>query len=91
MVNNPRNADRTRMQIASVIDHAEARGLFMAITRQTGGGGLKELLPVRQKLSRGHHAAVGIENCLQVIAAAHIQLNVCPCGRIHLPHGRQER
>ncbi|PND21084.1 integrase [Ensifer sp. MMN_5] len=58
----PETADRTRMRIAAVIDHAKARGLFTGDNPADWRGGLKELLPARQKLSRGHHAAVGYKD-----------------------------
>ncbi len=54
----PETADRTRMRIAAVIDHAKARGLYGGDNPADWRGGLKELLPARNKLSRGHHEAV---------------------------------
>jgi integrase len=54
----PETADRTRMRIAAVIDHAKARGLYSGDNPADWRGGLKELLPARNKLSRGHHEAV---------------------------------
>lgn len=54
----PETADRTRMRIAAVIDHAKARGLYHGDNPADWRGGLKELLPARNKLSRGHHEAV---------------------------------
>lgn len=54
----PETADRTRMRIAAVIDHAKARGLFTGDNPADWRGGLKELLPARNKLSRGHHEAI---------------------------------
>ncbi|UXT40795.1 tyrosine-type recombinase/integrase [Agrobacterium tumefaciens] len=54
----PETADRTRMRIAAVIDHAKARGLFTGDNPADWRGGLKELLPARQKLYRGHHEAI---------------------------------
>ncbi|UXS95842.1 tyrosine-type recombinase/integrase [Agrobacterium tumefaciens] len=54
----PETADRTRMRIAAVIDHAKARGLYTGDNPADWRGGLKELLPARNKLSRGHHEAV---------------------------------
>jgi integrase len=54
----PETADRTRMRIAAVIDHAKARGLYIGDNPADWRGGLKELLPARQKLLRGHHEAV---------------------------------
>ena len=64
----PETADRTRMRSASVIDHAKARGLFVGDNPADWRGGLKELLPARQKLSRGHHAAVPFKDLPAVIA-----------------------
>lgn len=64
----PETADRTRQRIAAVIDHAKARGLFVGDNPADWRGGLKELLPARSKLSRGHHAAVGYKDLPAVIA-----------------------
>ena len=65
----PETAARTRMRIAAVMDHARARGLFVGDNPAAWRGGLKELLPARQKLTRGHHAAVGYKDLPAVIAA----------------------
>ncbi|KQZ98433.1 integrase [Mesorhizobium sp. Root157] len=54
----PETADRTRQRIAAVMDHAKARGLYVGDNPADWRGGLKELLPARQKLTRGHHAAL---------------------------------
>lgn len=64
----PETADRTRMRIAAVIDHAKARGLFVGDNPADWRGGLKELLPARKKLTRGHHAAVPYKDLPAVIA-----------------------
>jgi integrase len=64
----PETADRTRMRIAAVIDHAKARGLFVGDNPADWRGGLKELLPARQKLSRGHHAAAAYKDMPAVMA-----------------------
>jgi len=64
----PETADRTRQRIAAVIDHAKARGLYVGDNPADWRGGLKELLPARSKLSRGHHAAVGYKELPAVIA-----------------------
>lgn len=64
----PETADRTRMRIAAVIDHAKARKLYVGDNPADWRGGLKELLPARGKLSRGHHAAVGYKALPAVIA-----------------------
>ncbi|MHC3941425.1 MULTISPECIES: tyrosine-type recombinase/integrase [unclassified Paenochrobactrum] len=64
----PETADRTRQRIAAVIDHAKARGLYVGDNPADWRGGLKELLPARSKLSRGHHAAVSYKDLPAVIA-----------------------
>lgn len=64
----PETADRTRQRIAAVFDHAKARGLFVGNNPAAWRGGLKELLPPRQKLTRGHHAAVAYRDLPKVIA-----------------------
>jgi integrase len=66
--NIPETADRTRMRIAAVIDHAKARGLYVGDNPADWRGGLKELLPARQALTRGHHAAVPYKVLPAVIA-----------------------
>lgn len=53
----PEVADRLRMRIGAVIDHARARGLFKGDNPANWGGGLKHLLPPRLKLQQGHHTA----------------------------------
>ncbi len=65
----PETADRTRQRIAAVFDHARARGLYVGDNPADWRGGLKELLPARQKLARGHHAAVGYKALPSVIQA----------------------
>ncbi|WP_449396273.1 tyrosine-type recombinase/integrase [Devosia riboflavina] len=65
----PETADRTRQRIAAVIDHAKARGLYVGDNPANWRGGLKELLPARQKLTRGHHSAVPYNSLPKVIAA----------------------
>jgi len=60
-------ADRTRMRIAAVIDHAKARGIFTGDNPAEWKGGLKELLPARQKLTRGHHAAAAYKDIPAII------------------------
>ncbi|KHJ54534.1 integrase [Aureimonas altamirensis] len=64
----PETADRTRMRIAAVIDHAKARGLFTGDNPASWRGGLKELLPARQKLTRGHHAALVYKDVPAMVA-----------------------
>jgi integrase len=64
----PETADRTRMRIAAVMDHARARGLFVGDNPASWRGGLKELLPARNKLTRGHHAAAAYKDMPAIMA-----------------------
>ena len=64
----PETADRTRMRIAAVMDHAKARGLFTGDNPADWRGGLKELLPARQRLTRGHHAAAAYRDIPTIMA-----------------------
>ncbi|MEW4400750.1 integrase arm-type DNA-binding domain-containing protein [Agrobacterium tumefaciens] len=64
----PETADRTRMRIAAVMDHARARGLFAGDNPASWRGGLKELLPARSKLTRGHHAAAAYKDMPAIMA-----------------------
>jgi len=63
----PETADRTRMRIAAVIDHAKARGLFQGDNPADWRGGLKELLPAR-RTKQDHHAAVAYKDLPAVVA-----------------------
>jgi integrase len=54
----PETADRLRSRIGAVLDYAKARGLRQDENPARWRGLLENLLPARQKLSRGHHAAV---------------------------------
>lgn len=63
----PETADRTRMRIAAVIDHAKARGLYSGDNPADWRGGLKELLPER-KTKQEHHAAVAYKDLPAVMA-----------------------
>ncbi|MCD7109730.1 tyrosine-type recombinase/integrase [Rhizobium sp. DKSPLA3] len=64
----PETADRTRMRIKAVIDHARARNLFVGDNPADWRGGLKELLPARSKLTRGHHEALAYKALPAVLA-----------------------
>jgi integrase len=54
----PETADRLRSRIAAVLDYAKARGLRQGDNPAAWKGLLENLLPARQKLSVGRHAAV---------------------------------
>lgn len=54
----PETAQRLRGRIEAVLDAAKAQGLRMGENPATWRGHLSHLLPKRQKLTRGHHAAM---------------------------------
>jgi hypothetical protein len=54
----PETASRLRGRIEAVLDAAKARGYREGENPATWRGNLQHLLPRRQKLTRGHHAAL---------------------------------
>ena len=54
----PETASRLRGRIENVMDAARARGLFQGENPARWRGHLKAILPARQRLTRGHHAAL---------------------------------
>lgn len=54
----PETASRLRGRIENVLDAAKARGFHPGPNPAAWRGHLKALLPARQKLTRGHHAAL---------------------------------
>ena len=54
----PETAARIRGRIENVLDAAKAQGLFLGENPARWKGHLKAVLPARQRLSRGHHAAL---------------------------------
>ena len=54
----PETASRLRGRIENILDAAKAKGLRSGENPATWRGHLKTLLPARQKLKRGHHAAL---------------------------------
>ncbi len=54
----PETASRLRGRIENVLDAARARGFRDGPNPATWRGHLKTLLPARQRLTRGHHAAL---------------------------------
>ncbi len=54
----PETASRLRGRIERVLDFAKARGWRRAENPALWRGHLKNILPARQKLTRGHHAAM---------------------------------
>jgi integrase len=58
----PETAARLRGRIENVLDAAKARGFRDGPNPATWRGHLKTLLPVRQRLTRGHHSALAYDN-----------------------------
>ncbi|MEP6827695.1 MAG: integrase arm-type DNA-binding domain-containing protein [Aestuariivirga sp.] len=54
----PETAARIRGRIENVLDAAKAQGLFQGDNPARWKGHLKAVLPARQRLTRGHHAAI---------------------------------
>jgi hypothetical protein len=54
----PETASRLRGRLENVLDAAKVRGFFTNENPARWKGHLKAILPARQKLSRGHHAAM---------------------------------
>jgi integrase len=64
----PETANRLRMRIEAVLDHAKARGLRSGDNPAAWRANLEHLLPKRPKLSRGHHAALGYKDVPSMIS-----------------------
>lgn len=58
----PETADRLRGRIEVILDAARAKGLRVGDNPARWRGHLKLVLPARQKLARGHHARLPIED-----------------------------
>ena len=54
----PETASRLRGRIENILDAARARGIFNGENPARWKGHLKSILPARQRLVRGHHAAL---------------------------------
>lgn len=65
----PETASRLRGRIENVLDAAKAMGLRTGENPARWRGHLKALLPARQKLTRGHHAAMPYHELPAFIAA----------------------
>jgi len=65
----PETANRLRSRIAAVLDYGKARGLRAGDNPAAWAGNLDKLLPRRQKLSRGHHAALDYHQVPETLAA----------------------
>lgn len=65
----PETASRIRGRIENVLDAARVRGYRDGINPAAWRGHLKSLLPARQKLTRGHHAALAYDDLPAFMAA----------------------
>lgn len=65
----PETAARLRGRLENVLDAAKARGFREGPNPAAWRGHLKSLLPARQKLTRGHHAALPYNDVPAFIAA----------------------
>ena len=54
----PETASRTRGKLEAILDAARAQGLYNGENPARWKGHLKAVLPTRQRLTRGHHAAL---------------------------------
>lgn len=76
----PETASRVRGRIESVLDAAKARGLRGGQNPAQWRGHLDQLLPRRQKLTRGHHAALPYDQLPAFVAD--LQLRQAPSARL---------
>jgi len=58
----PETASRVRGRIENVLDAAKVQGFRSGENPAAWRGHLKLILPARQKLTRGHHAAMAIDD-----------------------------
>src|SRR3954468_4255568 len=65
----PETASRLRGRLENVLDAARAMGHRDGPNPAAWRGHLKSLLPARQKLTRGHHAALAYDAMPEFIAA----------------------
>ncbi len=65
----PETASRVRGRIENVLDAAKAKGFRSGENPAAWRGHLKLILPARQKLTRGHHAAMPIDDVPAFIEA----------------------
>lgn len=86
----PETASRIRGRLENVLDAARARGLHPGPNPAAWRGHLKAILPARQKLTRGHHAAMGYDalpkfirrlRARQALAATALELTILTASR----------
>lgn len=65
----PETASRVRGRIENVIDAAKVQGFRSGENPAAWRGHLKLILPARQKLTRGHHAAMAIDDLPEFMAS----------------------
>lgn len=65
----PETASRLRGRIENVLDAAKAKGFLAGENPARWRGHLKTLLPARQKLTRGHHAALPYDDLPDFMSA----------------------
>ncbi|MEO9166885.1 MAG: integrase arm-type DNA-binding domain-containing protein [Aestuariivirga sp.] len=58
----PETASRTRGRIEAILDAARAQGFYKGENPARWKGHLKAVLPARQRLTRGHHAALAYDD-----------------------------
>jgi integrase len=58
----PETASRLRGRIENILDAAKARGFMQGENPARWRGHLKSILPARQRLTRGHHAALAYDD-----------------------------
>lgn len=69
----PETASRLRGRIENILDAARAKGYRDGPNPATWRGHLKTLLPARQKLTRGHHAALPYDHLPAFMAALRVR------------------
>jgi integrase len=69
----PETASRLRGRIENILDAAKAKGYRTGENPAAWRGHLKTLLPARQKLKRGHHAALPYDDLPAFMAALRTQ------------------
>jgi integrase len=67
----PETAARVRGRIENVLDAAKVKGFRIGENPAAWRGHLKLILPARQKLTRGHHAAMAIDDLPGFMASLH--------------------
>ena len=69
----PETASRTRGRIEAILDAARAQGIYKGENPARWKGHLKAVLPARQRLTRGHHAALSYDDLPTFIAGLRTQ------------------